>query len=180
MGREPQFKKIQISSPVHHDVLAYDDTDSTWKNIAGLAPAIVVHKTADTSRNTTTDLVADPDLTTTLKANTDYACTAEIWVNSGATPDFKWVFSATDGSFNFTATHAAVASGGNMVADVGNKDIVSDFMVGLGVPSLLLVSLRILTGGSGGTFSFDWGQNTSNGGATIVHQISRMRFWEIT
>jgi hypothetical protein len=128
---------------------------------------LAAYKVGNTNRSTT-PVTADPDLQLTVAANATYDMTAVI------------VYSAVTGGtgLNWVFAVPASASGwfGGMlnVSGVGFSDIGNQWTTGevAGTPAAtvqsIFISGTLITAGTAGTFSFNWGSNT--GGNTVTVQ----------
>ena len=140
-----------------------------WRTLAAVKPS-------DTTRNSTTVLAADPHLSITYGLNRTYAVTVRLVVNSGATPDFKFDFSAAAGvtmsDYTYQAcvpptgieygTLALISTVGAMNCDGSNRP--------------LTITGTLVTGGTPGAFTLRWAQNTSDAGNTILRAGSSITF----
>ena len=160
-----------------------------WKytQAAGVAtyPETCVYKSADEARSSTTTLADDSDLLTSLAANSKYIVELDVWVETSATPDFKfdinftgtttsaktscWYPNAATASVNAGAT--TTASGCYLSAVLNSAHA---FNVSATQTICLQIKVNIETGASAGVLSFRWAQNTSNATAVTVTRDSTM------
>ncbi len=165
--------------------MAYPTLYSGQRFTASLATSmlpITAVKTADTSRASTTTASADPELQVTVEANGDYVFHACIRYSGETAADFKMQFTTPGGGSD------SGVWGANYMVDVALTDdesvkssirtpLNSSRSIACISPStsmMIMISGRIRMGGTGGIFSMDWAQNTSNASATVVSADSWM------
>ena len=159
------------------DVLSAADMNA-W------AVPVVVFKPANTSRNTTTTVTDDPDLSLPVASSATYEVRGVIFYDGPAagTGDIKWTFSLPSGATgqyqmihqNISGNTAGMwqinwTDGPNLVTTQANCQ-------GLGSPNVLAMTFSglLATGGTAGNLTFRWAQNTSNGTNTRVYNQSYM------
>ncbi len=136
---------------------------------ADAADGSFLHKATATTRNSTTTLTADPDLATTLDASSFYTIRGHVLFEAHATPDIAYTFTEPDGTYQMVLYKAD-----EIASTVGVEAIFETFagnsvaMNGIGTTHWVSFLGGIQTGGTGGTFSFDWTQNTSSAEDTTV------------
>lgn len=151
---------------------------------SGVGPNARISKTADTSRSSNTTLTADPDLQFSMAAN--WSGVIEIWAlyDPGTTgigsADFKWDLNGPAGANYITAYIVQNAAGNSAPATVGPDTAYNQtHTLGTGgsqLGGLVHVNVYVNNGGTAGTFSFRWAQNTSNGTATKVLKGSYLEY----
>lgn len=144
----------------------------TPAGLAAASPTRIV-KTSDTTRNSNTTTSADPALQFAMAASTIYDIRIVIKLRTTAASDFKWgltgpaspteVYGGQVGGFGAAGTFEAYPTN---LAYIGSSD-------GAGV---LHVELTVENGANSGTFSFDWAQNSSGGGPTVVKAGSYIEY----
>lgn len=138
-------------------------------------PESVMVKGADTARDTTTTLAADPDLTVTLDASAIYECEIFLHINdaSTGTADFDFELVEPDGTFDMLVTGM-----GNAVLNAQIDEATGETFFatsGTADANALVIKGYILTAGAGGTFALHWAQSTSNGASLTVEKGSFMK-----
>jgi hypothetical protein len=155
---------------------------------------VLIAKAGDTSRTNNT-LTADAELQFATGANKKYI--VELFAlldGNSTTPDYKDAFH--DANVSLSAAHVTSvnikASGTFMGAsdsDTQGQWVASSFVT---TPTGGILSTQTTTqksarhilaahqmGGSGGTLTYEWAQNTTNGTATILRQPSWLLYQEI-
>jgi hypothetical protein len=137
---------------------------------------IAVYKTADTGRNTTTTMTADPDLVLPVASSSIYHITGCIFYTGNATSaDFKFTFTLPAGASGYYFPCRQNLSG-NFTGSFGNQwtDTATANTTGTGVANLMVVYVDgfLTTAGTAGNLTLSWAQNTSNGTNTTVKQNS--------
>jgi hypothetical protein len=136
-------------------------------------------KPGATTRNNTTSLANDPDLTLQTDPNKTYWLELIAPFTSIAAAGFKFSFAAPAGSV-FTGQFMTVIGG---LVSVGVYEPVSALVItsnisttssGAGVDDLITVRGSLVTAGTGGGLTYQWAQQTSNGGNTTVRAGSSM------
>lgn len=142
-------------------------------------------KTATTARASTTTATADPELQVSVEANAEYVFHAYIRYSGDTAGDLKCAFTGPSGSSGSwgarTMDAAATTATGNSQAvrtPIGTTKSIG--CISTSVPQTFNVEGRLITGGTAGTFSFDWAQDTSNATGTgieadswfILHRIA--------
>jgi hypothetical protein len=135
-------------------------------------------KTSDTTRNSTTTFADDPHLAgIAVAANTNYAVECSFVYNSAATPDFKYQFTVPSGTTFRGFTLLYHPSGVTVPATMNWIDCNSltggvTGMNGAAADVRCVVRGSISVGSTAGTMAFQWAQDISNAGNTIVRQGS--------
>jgi hypothetical protein len=112
-------------------------------------------KTGATSRNTTTSPAADPDLAVSVEANSRYDVTAIVgWTNGGG--GMRFDFTGPSG-----ATMLWTDNDGSVASSIGT-DLTFNVTVGTTLKGTLV------TGGTAGTLTLRWAQNSSNAADTTL------------
>jgi hypothetical protein len=141
---------------------------------------LAVIKAADESRNTTTTLANDSELTLAVAASTTYLWEACIFFDSNATADYKGQWSvpaSASGRFQCTGYALGGAFGMFDNATIGTVQANEGPVAGVVRPHFMTGSLTIST--TAGNFRWQWAQNTSNGTATITKAGSYMKMWKV-
>jgi hypothetical protein len=154
----------------------------TTGDVTARGIAVVRTKTADTSRNTTTVLADDPDLTFALAANTNY----EVRVHALFAGPLAAGMGA-DLQLHYTGTLVANNGKGTVVGPTTSFALVNTFAINstIGITSVqtvqeqmdLTVSFR--TNGAG-TLSLQWAQHTSNGNNLTMYAGSSILITKLT
>jgi hypothetical protein len=153
------------------DVLTASDTNEYLVNTR------FVIKPGDTSRNTTTTMTNDPDLSVAADAGKSYL--TEVLVQYGATigADIKATFTVPAGA-TFSGQLTGQGAGTSYLAngvDAGFPVTGTFSMNGGGAFDLgFRLSGVLVTDGSAGNLTLKWAQNTSNAANTTVRAGSFM------
>jgi hypothetical protein len=164
------------------------------------AQPMVARKTADTQRNSTTLATADPHLQFTVEANAVYIMDGFIKFESAANADFAVDWSAPTGAegewVGVGAGHSPVIGATTGLVLQGDTQDARGYLIrtesndltsarsfgGLGV-GLIPISLHltgtIRVGSSGGIYSFDWAQGSSQATNTTVYTDSWIRLQRV-
>jgi hypothetical protein len=136
-------------------------------------------KPSATTRINTTTLANDPDLTLQTDPNKMYWLELIAPFTSPTAAGFKFSFAAPAGSV-FTG-YALYLSGGNptvvVYEPVSALLITSNVIMatsGGGVDDMVTIRGSLVTAGTGGGLTYQWAQQTSNGGNTTVRAGSVM------
>jgi hypothetical protein len=127
---------------------------------------LVVIKPADTARNSTTTLAADPDLVLALAANSTYQISGVILYDgpSAGASDLKWDFQIPTGASGQVFLPHQNLSGAFAGAYANNwTDNGTANTTGVGTIMVLGVQGILQTAGSSGNLTFRCAQNTSSG-----------------
>ena len=134
-------------------------------------------KPADTSRASTTTLANDPDLTVSVDANkTYYVQVTIIYTAVSGSGDLKFAWTVPAGTV-FSGTVMNDATTVNMGAYQAGGTLISQTQSFVGGGASILASAFsgvLAIGGSSGSFTLQWAQQTSNVTATVVKQGSHM------
>lgn len=141
----------------------------------GQQPLIAL-KAADTSRSSNVTTSPDPELQVTVLASTTYLVEMFIAYVADATMDFQCDYSAPSGASGIMSPwgpdlSATSGSTTTTIRTVADASVTSARGVGGSDGSIILTARPVgtlITGASGGTFSFDWAQNTSSATAATV------------
>lgn len=134
----------------------------------GGGPTIIT-KPADTTRNSTAVVAADPDLQLSLSANTRYVVKLFVWYVTGTTADFKYTTSnsATVTSGRSNCTSSTFGTAGSTVVNSNSSVISTQSVAGTAGTGMLECTVVIQTTTTG-TYAFNWSQDTSNAEDTTV------------
>lgn len=133
------------------------------------------HKTADTSRNTTTSAAADPHLTLTTAANKRYYVVIRcVWDNTTTTTQGIRVALTTPASSTFfgTAKYSITSSVSGEVRM--SESTVIDVDPGSAADLNYFWIDGVLDVTTAGTFAFAWAQNASSANNTTVYARNSM------
>lgn len=136
-----------------------------------------VVKKIDETINSSTVLQDDDELFVALNANKIYTWLLLFYVNSGATPDFKYAFSIPAG-----ATGLRMDVSQFFVVDDENTSAITT-TVNFGTATPVKSSSnwgRVIMGGTAGNLQMQWAQLNSNAGDTTVEAGSLLVVWEET
>jgi hypothetical protein len=132
------------------------------------------YQSADQLRNNNTTLLSSTDLTWTVEANAVYAFDSLILIDANTTADFKYNFLLPAGSGIVQSLWGSGVSNGAGIIDGA---IFHDVVTSAGLPagganSGTPLSLKpqglIAIGGTAGTVTFQFAQNTANASNTIL------------
>jgi hypothetical protein len=145
-----------------------------------------VEKATATTRTSTTTLTADPDLQLHLDTNKTYwiEMIAPFTSPGPGTAGFKFSFFIPAGAV-FTGYAMSVIGGVISIytySSAGNALTlnVATGASGGGVDDLITLSGIIDTAGSAANIGYQWCQNSSNAGNTIVRAGSSMSIWRVS
>lgn len=137
-------------------------------------------KTADTSRDTTTTLTADPHLVVPVAADTAYTVEMTFSADSGSgTPDLKIGWSAPAGATMVNwSVHWSDAGGLHQFLNLAT--LATTLAIATDTTIRPLQVLGTLTVGStAGDLSFLWSQNTSSGTVTTIRTGASLKLTPI-
>lgn len=143
-----------------------------------VSPWTVVKKTADETKTANTTLADDNQLQFTPQANTKYAIRGKIFYATTAAGDFKYSlkFNGTAGLFRFARNHIVPGTTAFVVAlAVAADNGATVTMAGTGTEGYISFE-GILWVNATALFSFQWAQNTSDAGNTIVRTGSYFEY----
>lgn len=140
---------------------------------------VTAYKTSNETVNNSAVLQADDALLWAVAANGVYMLDLKVLYNSGTTPDIKFGFTypvgltAQWGTLAYTTTTGATEQNGNNSESgvAGNGGVAADVwshIYGL-----------FTNGGTAGTLTLTWAQNTANGSDTIVKAGSHGRLMRV-
>lgn len=133
---------------------------------------LVVAKSADTTRNNSTALTADPELQFAMAANTTYNFKLSVFFSTTAAGDFKYGYTGPAGATRIvvkavTMVPNATAYVVSTIASAYNTAGIALTSNATGVGFIELEGL-IQNGANAGSFQFLWAQNTSDNGPTLA------------
>jgi hypothetical protein len=134
-----------------------------------------VKKTSDTTRTATTTLAADPALTFPVLANTTYAFRFLVWADTTAAGDFKFSVSGPASPTLVRMRRTSIAAGATAFGTIAVDTAfgVSVAVAGTGTNGVCVeVAGTLANGANAGAVAFQWAQNTSDPGSTIVRKGS--------
>ena len=135
--------------------------------------ATYVYKAADECITSNATHQADDDLQFTASANTKYAVVIYGLFNGHATPDLNVGLSVPSGTANFSLTHYQDTRPHDM--DESTTYLIYTDGTDRGFKAVGVVDV----GGTGGTFSFDFSQNTSDANNTCMKEGSWLSYMEL-
>jgi len=153
------------------------------RNLSDLAdPAIArtnlglwttVMKTAIETRNNTTTLTADSTLVLAMAANTSYAIRVDAFMDTAATPDFKFRINGPAAPTRvraFTLSYTGVSPAVGAARTESAYSATDNTMLATTAQNggHIHIDLVIQNGANAGNFEFQWAQNTSDAGSTSV------------
>jgi hypothetical protein len=170
-----------------------DNIKCLWYQRANAAPPsnpwVDVFKTSDTTRNSTTTLTADPDLTFTPAANTNYAFEFEIFYTTATAADFKFGIDGPSTPTLFRASVRAIPpdnggsfnAGAELQMKLAAYETTGQSLTAASATDGYIQIIGIIQNGSNSSaLAFTWAQNTSNAGDTTVHVGSRLRYRKVS
>ena len=142
-----------------------------------------IDKTADETKTANTTLANDSTLLFSMTGNAKYAVRGKIFFVTTANADFKYSFAyvtAPASVFRVTRKHIVPGTTTLVVAVMQAADNgVAVTAVGTGTDGgYIEFDAVVNASSSGGTFSFQWAQNTSDAGNTIVRAGSYLE-WQL-
>lgn len=130
------------------------------------------YKTADETVNNSTTFQNDDHLFAPVEANAVYSLDLYVVYSSGATPDFKQVFTAPAGT-TLEASFFDYNGGAFAWAATGALGSVTA-LAGTGANAPFIIRGTLFVGGTAGTLQWQWAQNAANASDTIVRKGSRL------
>lgn len=130
------------------------------------------YKAVDTSRPTFTTLTADPDLVISTAANAVYMFDAYLNFEGGTAGGSDLLIEMTsNGTLRYQMSHADLAGNNGIAATATYQGGASVGLTTNGAGVLRGASIRgsLLAGGTAGSLTLLWAQNTSSATATILH-----------
>lgn len=130
-----------------------------------------VTKPANTIRTATTVLASDPELTFPVVAGGAYIFRMQVGFDTTAAGDFKFSVSGPAGPVEVRIQRHAIAAGATAFSAVGVDTAfgVSVSVTGTGTTGgYVEINGKFLNGVNAGNVAFQWAQNTSDPGNTIV------------
>lgn len=139
-------------------------------------------KAGDTTRASSTTTSADPDLTLNVEAGARYKLTGALFYGARSDTDLKFGWSAPAGAVLTWHGHcqATATSGttGDAIYDVQSISTTAYAPGGAAADNttimVVLLHGELVVGGSAGTFSLNWAQNTSNATGTVLKANSHI------
>lgn len=164
--------------------ISIDDGDGIAGNptitaTGGVGAWTSVFKTSDQSKTTDTVAADDSQLVATLTANKLYALRLRVFFTANAACDFKYamVFAGTTTRVTMHRKSLPPASA-TLSVGVGEAfDASPVFVAGTtGEDGWLEAEFSLSVGASGGIFSFQWAQNTSDASTATVYAGSSLEY----
>ena len=165
-----------VESTLSHDSLA-DYVANEHKQV------LVVRKTSDTDRSSTTTFADDPDLVITPTTDTNYIFDAVIFGNGDVTPDIKYEFGGP--ASNATIKLATWGGQGSSNTSRSFKSTTTfnqsnNWLLGAtGTTHVYRISGIITIGSTAGDIAFRWAQRVSNLATCTIEAGSYMRMESI-
>ena len=139
-----------------------------------------IEKTADQTRTATVTLAADSALAFSMAANARYLIRLEVWFDTTSAADFKFRHVGPASPTLVRLQRQTIIAGGSAFTNVGvdtafsAADVtVNSINSGGGYVSINGI---VHNGATAGTFSFQWAQNSSDAGNTIVRAGSYLEY----
>lgn len=134
------------------------------------AKQLVAVKSADETIVSDSTVTPDADLVLSLQANKQYLLIVSIFLDSVAAADFKHSLTLPSG-----ATGVRVNEPLNATAPTATIDVTTDSAILTdATEETFFYYAKIIMGSTAGDISFDWAQNTSNAGDTVLKKGSSM------
>jgi len=147
-----------------------------------------VMKTTTETRTTNNVLAADATLKLTMEANTKYALRLTVFIDTAATPDFKFRLAgpATPtlirSQFLYyigPASGGTTATGASRIENTYSASDITIVSAADQLGSYIRIEATIHNGANAGNFEFQWAQNTSSGSATSVLAGSYLKWHQV-
>lgn len=143
-------------------------------------PLVVIFKSADESRNTTTTLADDATLVFPMAANLRYRFTARIWLDTVAAADFKYRHTGPASPASVRIVRQDIAPSATAWENIAVDEAYSsaDVVILTAGTTGGYVEFKgvILNGSNAGNFAFKWAQNSSDAGNTTVRAGSYIEY----
>lgn len=162
----------QFTTPTNWSVPTYNATNDKFE----LKAPLRAYKTADESTTSDTTLSDDADLTLTTEADGIYAFDAAIYVTVwSATPDlkdaWKWTSSTT------WAIYSSLTTGATPYTDIDDAPTSQSYA--LTWTHVIIYRWVVDVWATGGSFTYQWSQNTSDGAATTIKKWSWIKLTKL-
>lgn len=157
--------------PVH--VFSVGEVLSAANVNSWLAPT-AVYKTSATTRQSTTTLTADPDLTLTVAANAVYQFQALILCSSGSGQAYKWTLALTGGATGTLNYMWGNVDGWTTLPQTAGASQNVATPAGVGSDRTHLINGIAVITGTGGAVTYQWAQQTSGAFNTVTDTNSYM------
>lgn len=131
------------------------------------ARPLVAYKPANEVVNGSTTLQDDDDLFWPVAANARYSLRLILYMNSGATPDFKFAWSVPSGTTIIWSTIALSPTAVTNLTGPLNEGTTAVYD-GQGALRPIYIDGLVRVGPTSGTLGIQWAQNSSNASDTIV------------
>ncbi len=155
---------------------------TAWVSLpVGTYPWTEIVKSADQTKTANTTLATDSELSFTMAISAKYRVEMEVYFDSTAAGDFKWRHVGPTSPSIVRLSRRAIVPG----AAVAFSSILVDLafsaadlpLVSTGTTGGVIYLEGIVhNGANAGTFGFQWAQNTSDAGNTIVRAGSILRY----
>lgn len=139
----------------------------------------VITKLEDETRNSDAALTDDADLVITAQANDILVARMCVFFTTVAAADFQFGFASTASEDLFEA-FGSYDPHGPTVPLMFHHDLLADTTSVLGASpgqGAIMANIRLDNGATATQFSFQWAQNTSNAGDTVVKSGSTIEYF---
>jgi hypothetical protein len=142
---------------------------------------IQVFKTADESTASDTTMSSDSELFVGVLANGKYAVKGRIFFNTPAAADFKWQLAGPASPTLINVAKKAIGGGetAESAIAVDTAFATSTPVLGSGTTGYVEFEAILHNGANAGVVEFQWAQNTSDGGNTIVRAGSYLEYTRV-
>lgn len=142
-------------------------------------------KSVDTPRGSTTTITADPELQVAVEASADYRFEMMIRYSGSPDADMSVIIAGPSlatgvwgGNFISPLTQtSAEGTKSSIRTPIGSQRDIA--CISTSTSMIIMISGRLKTAATAGTFSFNWAQQTSNATSTIVSADSWMELRRI-
>lgn len=154
-------------------------------SVTGLGREIIVYKTANTARSSTTARTADPHLSVSLPANSTWVMNGYLKYGAATAGDFAMGFDAPGDialmSWAFHMPDPSATSEPTTVRVIETNTTGARVFGGITTPIPIAGTIvgAFEAGPTGGTVAISWAQGTSDAAATTLYQGSWLRFRRI-
>ncbi|GAA4849802.1 hypothetical protein GCM10023403_10760 [Pseudonocardia benzenivorans] len=173
-------------SPIQGQTIYETDTrrEYIWSGSVWLprGPLVAV-KTTDKTANASTTLSDDPQLSLPVLASTTYLLSALLIWSTGTGPDAKFGLTVPAGCTwqvaPFGIPTSVTATAGSIETAVFTASGIPLGGVAAGTKTAALVTGTVVVGGTAGTVTISWAQNTSNASNTVLYTGSSLQLTRV-